>query len=347
MIKFDESYYEYVIQEYGYDPLLFEKINFQLSGFTQEDLNRQWLCHSKGDIFANKQACGESSIVTTGFGLSGTPHMGTVSQILRAIRFQSKGYDTQIVLGDLDSFNGKSTPFSLTQELVEKYKEFILQLGFKENTGSRLRSQYEELHTVRTSYLISHYLEDHMFEETEEDLHGFYQQHGKVDKEMTYRRKQSLNLMIADFIDLHLTQGYTNILVFLGIDEHKYARLAQKTTELMNEGQFSTNMNISTLYSSIIKGFNNYPKMSKSFPESGITLDMDKDTIHYRLMHEEGEYQRPEENVVYQMIASASLFNEQEIHTAYIECMNKSSKWKKIKHDYAEQLHDICKKWRN
>ncbi|PDZ70804.1 hypothetical protein [Bacillus pseudomycoides] len=345
-IKFGKEYYEKVMEEYGYDPLEFERINFSIKGFSVDDLQHQWLCHSGGKDFTDKLDMGVKSIVTTGFGLSGPPHMGTVSQIMRAIRFQQKGLSTQIVLGDLDAFNGKMTEFSYTQELAHKYKEFIKNLGFIENENNILRSQFNSLHTLRTSYLLGHFLEDDMFLETEEDLHEFYTKHGKVDSEMSYRRKLSLNLMIADFYDLAIKKGFENVLVFLGIDEHKYVRLAQKLIKKTQDyPSLDINISISALYSSIIRGFNGFPKMSKSFPDSGITLNMSNAEIKDRVLNQEGNYSCPEDNVVYQMIASASFFNEKEIKEAYYSCLDRSPKWEKFKIEYAEQLNEVCAKW--
>lgn len=345
-VKFGKEYYKKVIEEYGYDPLEFERINFSIKGFSEEDLQHQWLCHSGGKKFSYRLDTGVKSMVTTGFGLSGPPHMGTVSQIMRAIRFQQKGVPTQIVLGDLDAFNGKMTELSYTQELVYKYKEFIKSLGFIENENNILRSQFNSLHTLRTSYILGHFLEDNMFLEAEEDLHEFYTQHGKVDSEMSYRRKLSLNLMIADFYDLAIKQGFENVLVFLGIDEHKYVRLAQKLIKKIKDYPgIDIDISISALYSSIIRGFNDFPKMSKSFPDSGITLNMSHVEIKDRILNQEGDYASPEDNVVYQMITSASFFDEQEIKMAYHSCLNRSSQWEKIKKEYAEQLYEICGKW--
>ncbi len=121
--------------------------------------------------------------------MSGIPHIGTLSQILRSIALQKAGIPVQMVLGDLDAYNGKARPLTETLKLAEKYKKFILKLGFNPKFPSILRSQYNEFGVLRTSYLIGHFMDDSMFQEAEEDLHGFYSKKGKVDKDMSYRRK--------------------------------------------------------------------------------------------------------------------------------------------------------------
>ncbi|MBS3107648.1 hypothetical protein J4468_01920 [Candidatus Woesearchaeota archaeon] len=347
-IQFDEAYYNGIMSEFGYDPLKFGKINFSLGKLTEEDLQRRWLCHHDANIYAKDLNEGKKVIVSTGFGLSGIPHVGTLSQIMRSVILQREGMPVNMVLGDLDAYNGKSRSLSETLELVERYKQFIIQLGFDDKSPSILRSQYNSLDVLRTSYIIGHYMEDQMFNDSEEDLHEFYHNNGKVDSDMSYRRKLSLNLMTADFIHLHTGLGFENVLVMLGIDEHKYVQFGKETVSRMKSDRNLNgfNMILSGIYSSIIKGFYNYPKMSKSFPKSGITLDMKANEIKDKIMNGEGDYDKPENNVVFQMMASASYLNPKELKNNYLACLKGKSKWKKAKKDYCEMLIDICSRWK-
>jgi hypothetical protein len=196
-VVFNRKYYNTLMGEFGYNPLEFEKINFSLGKLDKDDLQRRWLCHHGGHRFAN-DLHKRKSIVTTGLGLTGVPHIGTLSQILRSIALQKAGIPVQMVLGDLDAYNHKAKPLQEALGLVEKFRKFILKLGFEPKFPSILRAQYDELQVLRTSYLIGHFIDHKMFNGTEEDLHGFYSKRGKIDKEMTYRRQLSLNLMTAE-----------------------------------------------------------------------------------------------------------------------------------------------------
>jgi len=346
-VVFDKRYYDSIVKEFGYDPLEFEKINFSLGKLTKDDLQRRWLCHHDGDSFSRDLKRGKKIIATTGFGLSGEPHVGTLSQILRSIALQKAGIPVQIVLGDLDAYNGKTIPLKRTLELAEKYKRFILSLGFNPGRGSILRTQYNELDILRTSYIIGHFMDDNMFNEAEEDLHSFYYKRGKVDKGMSYRRRLSLNLMIADFVYLHLKHQYKNILVMLGIDEHQYVRFGRETVKKMKESKQFENfaMTLSAVYSPLIKGFYNYPKMSKSFPKSSINVNMNPEQIRRQIIYGEGKYDKPENNVVYQMMTSVSFYTAEEIKRLYSLCLNGGPNWEKAKKEYAEVLIKICSKW--
>lgn len=43
-MKFDEEYYKEVIKKYSYNPLLFNKIDFQLPGISKNEMQLMWLC---------------------------------------------------------------------------------------------------------------------------------------------------------------------------------------------------------------------------------------------------------------------------------------------------------------
>lgn len=347
-IIFDKAYYERVMSEFGYDPLKFGQINFSLGSLSEEDLQRRWLCHHDGDVFAKDHSSGKKAIVSTGFGLSGTPHAGTLSQILRSIALQKAGVPVHMVLGDLDAYNGKAKPLSYTLELAERYREFVLNLGFNPDSPSILRSQFDATDVLRTAYLIGHYIDDDMFLRAEEDLHELYSEQGKVDRDMSYRRKLSLNLMTADFIHLHTDLGFDSVLVMLGIDEHQYVQFGKETVRRMKSDPrlVDFEMLLAGMYSPLIRGFNDFPKMSKSFPESGITVDMSADKIMSRIMAGEGSSNRPENNVVYQMMAAASTLSAEELKRNYGACLEKRNEWDKVKVEYVDMLVDICEKWR-
>lgn len=362
-VVFNQEYYGKIMEEFGYDPLKFERIDFSLGDLTKEDLQRGWLCHHGAKTFAENlytppiswsknwltqdYQSGEEAIVSTGFGLTGIPHVGTLSQILRSIALQKAGVPVNMVLGDLDAYNGKAKPLEETLRLADKYEKFVLALGFDPEAPSNLRAQHNELEVLRTSYIIGKYMDDSMFNKSEEDLHEFYSEKNKVDREMSYRRKLSLNLMTADFIHLHLNQGFKYILVTLGIDEHKYVQFGIETVrkiKLENEIK-EFNMQLSGLYSPMIKGLYNYPKMSKSFPESGISVDMNPKEIKDKIMKGEGEYDKPENNVVYQMMAGASYLTPKELKENYEACLKRGEKWERAKKEYTDMLAEICSKW--
>ena len=347
-IQFDENYYKKIIHEYKYNKMDFESIDFDLGNMPRAELSQRWLCHGGADIFASAYEQNKSCVAITGFGMSGPPHMGTLSQIFNAIALQSKGIPVHIILGDLDAYNGKNISLSKVLELSEKYQNFILSLGFNTTTPSSLRPQSTRSDVLKTSYLLGKFMDDEMFEQSEEDLHDFYHKKGKVDSYMSYRRKLSLNLMTSDFIDLFLNQNVNNVLVMLGIDEHRYVQFSNQTlNNLIESKEFNVSKpHLSSMYTKIIKGFNDYPKMSKSFPDSSIDVNTSTDKIMHLFFEKEGHHQSPFENVIFQMMQTVSTLDSHQLEERFIACQEKALNWKKQKVEYISYLEHIFDLWR-
>lgn len=334
-MEFNEKYYDKVMQTNGYNPMDFSPMNFWFNGISPEIMKMKWLCHSG----INVQEEYNNTIITTGIGLSGTPHMGTLSQMLRIIFLQKNGFDVQMVLGDLDSYNARNQKFQIVEERAKSYKEFIEALGFDNKKGV-LRNQFEHEEVARTAFLLSKYLENQDFYDTEEDLSELYIKR-KIYKGINFPVEQAILLMISDFIHLGLFYNYKNVIVMLGLEEHKYVLLARKLLDRMK-----LNFSLCGMYSRIINGLNGFPKMSKSIPESSITVDMKKDQIADKIMKEKNVYDIPENSVIYQLMTSISYYSPEELNNLYLHCKNKDSEWEDIKVNYIDELSKICEIWR-
>ena len=98
-----------------------------------------------------------------GIGINGIPHLGTVSQILKAIYLQKCGFNVQIILGDLDVYGARSTSLDKINKLIKKYKHFIVSLGFDEQKGE-IRNQFNHPEILKTSFLLSNVIRDNDFD---------------------------------------------------------------------------------------------------------------------------------------------------------------------------------------
>lgn len=331
-MNFDEEYYKKTIEQFNYSPLDFAPMDFEFMGISKEVMKAKWLCHSGIDRINNN-----SYIITTGVGLSGIPHMGTLSQILRALYLQKNGVNVQIVLGDLDSYNARGKDISYVTELSKKYEDFILQLGFNSELGV-LRNQIDYPKINQTAYFLSKYVSDKDFLDTEEDLSSLYIEKN-VYKGITFPVKQAILLMISDFIEL--TNNYSDVVVMLGLEEHRYVLLARKILNAM-----CIDSNISAIYSRIIRGLNGYPKMSKSIKGSAISVDMTSQEIIKTIVNENDDFDIPDNSVVFQLIMSVSDYSTEELSIIYGECKEKGSSWISRKKEYAERLAKICSIWK-
>lgn len=336
---FSQKYFKELIESYGYDIFDFERINFTLGILSVRELDRRFLCHHQGDVFAKNLLAKKKSIVTTGFGLSGIPHLGTISAILKIVDLQRGGISTQIVLGDLDAYNARNQPLESVRERVGIYKQFICSLGYQEKVGI-IRDQFNALEVLRTAFIVCKYLDDKDFLEAEEDLASLYKKEG-VYLQFSFPMKLALLLMVADFLNLILNDGYENVLVSLGIEEHKYVLLARKVVDRMG-----LNAQLSALYGKLIPGLNGYPKMSKSIKGSGITVETSDEEVETNIRLNATCSTIPEENPVFKMMAQASLWSTAELDVAaYALSSNDSYKWNTFCEEYIEQLKRILRCW--
>src|SRR3989338_8588272 len=125
--QYTEEYYADVIKEYGYDPFSFGRFDFSIGSITDAELNLRYLCQHNVDSYLKTNP--KKRVVLTGFGMSGIPHLGSISQIIRLIHFQNAGENCELILGDLDAYNGRGIPFEDAKELAYKFREFAKKLG--------------------------------------------------------------------------------------------------------------------------------------------------------------------------------------------------------------------------
>ncbi|WP_025274154.1 hypothetical protein [Haloglycomyces albus] len=338
-ILFSEDYYNTVIGQFGYSTFEMKQFNFDFAGLSDRELNTRYLCHHHGDKFAAAPA--SERIITTGFGMSGPPHMATVSHIQKIIRFQQNRENCQIVLGDLDAYNGRRRDFNWTRELAEKFTVFTRRLGFDTARGV-LRDQTSENSALRNMYLVGRYATDNDFDAAEEDNHSYYCEQGIVDASMTFRRRLSLTLMASDFITLG--QNYRHVVALLGIDEHKYVRFAQTILDRFNKSiPLHSRFNIGAIYCRMTSGFNGYPKFSKSIPGSAIHVESPDDEIYSRITAD--STRQPEKSPVFQLMCQVNYCSYDDLNRLYSACTNRSPVWARERRTFADYLIALKHLW--
>lgn len=332
MIKYDNKYYKNIVDKYNYE--LVEPLYKENFG-----INSKWYCSYNLNSFLDGISTNKKQLVIMGIGINGVPHIGTVSQILKAIYLQKKGFNVQIILGDLDVYGARAKSLKDINRLIIKYKDFLVKLGFDETKG-KIRNQYDNPEIIRTSFLLSSCIKDSDFEEIEEDINELYKTE-KVYTGMNFNVKQSISLMFADFIHPGLVDGFDNVLIISGIDEHGYVWKADEIRKRMG-----VNMTISGLYSKIIRGLNDYPKMSKSIPNSNINLLCTKAELKKFLTHENFNYGNAENSFVYQLMCYVSFYDEEKLNELKKDCNEKNDKWIEDVGNYINDLYKICELWR-
>lgn len=273
--------------------------------------------------------------------MSGTPHLGTAAQLMQTVRVQRGGERCQIVLGDLDAYNGRSRAFAKTQELAERFRTFAVRLGFDETKGI-IRDQVSCDQALLTMYLLARYTETDDFDDAEEDNHAHDVAHGAVEPTMTLRRQLSLLLMAADFVTLG--QCSDGVLVFLGIDEHRYVRFAQRLlARLDSNSPLRSNFTMSAVYTRLGTGFNGFPKQSKSIPGSSITMMMSYDEVYRLVMNDSTS--SPEMSPVYQMMYQTLFCSHDELERYYWLCKHQEPEWDVTRARLVEYIVSIQEMW--
>jgi tryptophanyl-tRNA synthetase len=338
-VIFSEEYYRDVVHEFGYDSFELERFAFAAAGMEAAELNTRFLCHHRCDAYL--RAPRVSRIVTTGMGMSGPPHMGTVAQILAISRLQAAGERCQIVLGDLDAHNGKGRALGEATDLADRFARFCRSLGFDAGAGV-IRSQYADLEPLRNQYLLSHYISDTDFAGAEEDNHGYYVSLGIIEQEMTFRRKASLVLMAADFVTLG--QHFAAVLVMLGIDEHQYVRFTRDVmSRLDGQSTLRPDFTLSSLYTRLTCGFGGHPKMSKSIPGSSISVMSSPDEIASLLAGDEAR--NSGESPSYQLMCQLFRYPYAETIELIHECAGATARWRRAQRELVDFLVWVVEQW--
>lgn len=337
-VLFSEAYYRRVVAEFGYTTFDLRQFEFTLAGMGPDLLNARYLCHHDVEQYLGQTP--SRRIITTGFGMSGLPHLATVSHILKMIELQRGGEVCQIVLGDLDAYNGKARPYAEVRELAEQFHEYSLRLGFETTTGI-LRSQEGYLPSLEAMYLLGRYVDQADFDGAEEDNHGYYAARGLVDDSMSFRRALSLSLMAADF--LALGQTYDAVLVMLGVDEHRYVRFAQHAVNRLDEHvPLRADFVLTAAYTRMIRGFGGHPKFSKSIPGSAIDMTTSADEIH-RLLDEEPP--APEVSAAYQLMCQMPRYDAATLLDLHAHCREDGPAWRRDVAVFADYVIDLIDLW--
>lgn len=340
---FNSAYYKKEIRNYDYGDVQSSEVNFGLGKYNAKSMRRHFICHSNGDKFSQSLDSGKKGIVTTGFGMSGKPHLGTISQIIKICDLNRHGINTQVVLGDLDTHNSRNQPFEEARAYAESFDNFIRSIGYVPSTNNILRDQYSYPEITRTAYLISKHITDLDFEEAEEDNAEAYENAG-IYNGWSFPMKQALALMIADFVYLHQNDGYNHVMVMLGFEEHKYVDMATKVIKRMD-----LDLDISGVYSRVIKGLSGFPKMSKSLAGSAIDVSTPLPEIYKLLQSENRITEDPRENSTFLIMEQVSFFSNdkmREIEEVY-HCGSDDA-WADVISAYIDnQLTPILKCWPN
>lgn len=333
--RMDRDFVQNIILKEGYSPI--NKTIAIGSVFDLNFLKNKFSCHYNlgefNDVSKSKQH------FVTGFGPTNAPTGGTLSMILRAIFFEREtGIDSTIIISNLGAFNSRNIALDRIGYLTERFIKFIRSLGFK----GELRT-HNNLNLLVASSLTSKMLTVKDFLENEEITTNLYKKLGIQGKD--FPTFVDANFTVADILLPCILEKKERILVFVGIEEYYFPKLANLVIQRFNKDyqkQFvSENALVTAAFGHLIGGLNGFPKMSKSIPESSINLNDSADELEQKILGCDSK----DEKIILQMINLVSDWDLEKINRANAAFENKTRDWPKFKKNYLEYFIGLKNAW--
>lgn len=291
------------------------------------------------------------TLVCAGVGMTGPPHLGTVGQVLTAIELQAAGLDVQFVLADLEPYHA-GADWDRVRTLAERYRAFALDLGFDPDRGA-LRTQSEAREVMATGHRLARYYAPEAWDdgveygETDwrqavEDLYDAGADDGDESNggpSSGAADAHSAVLHGADFLHPLAEEGYDQVVIALGIDEHG---LTPWTRRFRDAAPVSGA--VAGLHTRLVPGFGDVPKMSKSVA-AGVSLDASPEAVRERVATApDGE--GPAESTAFQAMCLASRYGSGDLARLEAACEAGGEEWAAARRAYADFVAGLAERWR-
>ncbi|MCW1299453.1 MAG: hypothetical protein QXD02_03975 [Candidatus Parvarchaeum sp.] len=310
-----------------------------------DELNSKYLCYDNLEIF-NKIPTNELAIVT-GFGPTNSPTAGTLSSILRVLELQKyTGIYTHIIISELSALNSRQKPLNELIRNAHQFIFFIKNLGFDEKKGEIRTHNYHD--HARVFSLVSSVLSTKDLLKNVEVTNDTYKRLQLLGND--FSKMVSRAYTITDIILPIVRDKKRGVIVLVGLEEHHHpylARIILERMKLKNGGVNSLirqDAEIGALYGKLIKGLFPYVKMSKSIPDSSISLGDSPEELHRKIIDCGGK----NEEIILQMITLTSNWSGGKLIESKraFENLTKDYKtWKRIKYEYLEFFIKIKTLW--
>lgn len=345
------DHYGTLVEERGYDAP-----DFALGDLPASAVRETFACSERGAEFASRFDGGARSLVTTGISMTGPPHVGTLGQILTARRLQRAGFDVQVVVADLAAYNAAGRDLEAVRTLAERYVEFVRAMGFDADAGI-LRTQEDARDVLHTQFLLSRYFDPDAGSGTEDsdgeaeaspsptgfesELAAAYEAAESRGAETpAFADRQTTLSLVSDTLHPILKEGYDNVCFVGGADNCGLARLCDR---VLRKSPYDGS--IAGLYTKLVAGREGFPKMSKSIPDSRLSLDATPESLRECVRRSEGG-DDPDADRTFQMMQVASAYSPEELAERREACARGDSTWEDAKREYANYLVEAAERWK-
>jgi len=299
---------------------------------------------------AGVEGDGRETLFVASAGLSGTPHVGTVAQMFAVRRLHEAGFDTEFLLADYEKVAASGRDLDVVRRLADDYRAF-LEGGVGYEGG--VRTQWGATDVMQTAFRLAPHVDladapEFDVEPTEwaDALAAAYDEHrdGPADEADTTALGGDLAslLCLADFVHPTLAGGYDQTVFVLGVDEHA---LALANDRYLRGTPFDAAFE--GLFTRMVPGLDGQPKMAKTIPGSGITMDRDPGTVRrlVRETHEADGDAPPAESTVFQMLCLVSEHGADRLADLEAACRRGGEDWDAAVDAYADYLAGLSRAW--
>jgi len=344
-----EVHYCDVVDRHGYDRLADD-----LSPIPAARLRRRFVAVDGRVVLAS--AFERETIATTGVGMSGPPHLGTVGQVFNAVTLQRVGLDVQFVLADLEPYHA-GADLDRVRRLADRYRAFVRELGFDPEQG-RLRTQEEARDVMHTAELIAPYYRPEERDyppdaeptewwraveaayEAADDERDPDDPDARTGPTSEAASAHSAVLHAADFVHPLRTGGYEAVIVALGVDEHG---LTTHTRNFLADLPFEGR--IAGLHGRMVSGLGESPKMGRSLPGSAVRLDMEPARIRELLTGPAADADEPADSPVFAAMCLDPRYDAERLDRLEAACRAAGREWREARERYAERVVDLAETW--
>jgi len=332
------EHYDAVREEFDYD-----RPDVDVGPVSAALVDRAFAATTDADAL---REAGDDTLFVASAGLSGTPHVGTVAQMYAVERFHAAGFDTQFLLADYEKYAADGRDLDVVRGLADDYRTFLDSLGYE----GGVRTQYDDRDVMQTALRLAPHFEAGDGPEVDaeptawgQSLRDAYERDQEANDDATgstdFGSRTAELLCLADFLHPTVAGGYDQTVFVLGVDERALVlaneHYAAKTPfEPAFEG----------LFTRMVPGLDGYPKMSKTIPGSGITMDMAPGEVR-RLVRQADDSAVPGESTVFQMLCLASEHDGRRLDELADTCRSGGEEWDAAVEAYAEFLADLADAW--
>lgn len=334
----------------------FDRPEFALGDLLESYVSQAFACTDQGGEFAEAVDDGRSALVTVGVSMTGPPHLGTLGQLLTAVRLQRAGLDVQLILADLAAHLAGGHDLAAVRERAARYRAFAHALGFDSEDGT-LRTQEQDRETMHAAMLLSRaYGDADEADPDEADADGGGDDPGPTAFEEAladaYERadtpgrptpvfagQQTGLLLTADTL-APLMDGYDAVCFVGGADNHG---LSGWFRTVLDRSRYDGT--VAGLYTPLVPGLGGVPKMSKSIPASCVTMAYGADAIREAVRELDDGGGDPATSPVYRLACLASKYTVDELDAMREQCASGDEPWGSAVDSYADDLVVYADHW--